>query len=724
MNYIIKSGSTTITTGGTPALPGPVTLGGAQLDWSYTDGLWQQTIAIPVTAPDPLNGFDRMTVVLQAPDDATDQATVNADDSAGFIIDDDPAEASKIADITEPEFKAEIQWDADNPLIFIKHPEPANAEKWRVIVWSGSPHGRSTAPATLVVDAGPHPDGPDGEEFAPRVTGFSVAFAAETESGYRKDEATGRKALFLLSMWTKPDGGDPRPWLGGYVEMKRSDAADPGYWYKLTGLETDEDQLHIINELPAVQATFTFRLRSVGEGGTNTYVLGVTPEFELSIDPPAVVIPLQNVTGRGVTFQYYGADYYGKDELHIIPDFDPAANDPSYACIDFWGQRPDDIWRIYGRPASGGAKSAARIEHLPDADGDWNFAFVAQDVDSRDANGDIDTVAPDWPAGTPTYTVNIPAPTSATVFVQHIQAAAQAANLSMTYKGAALPAVPSALYPAGTPFMLTSVSPPKFYRVNAAGNGWDASVDAADVVNAHLIIAGGVIAHVIGTDELATTELLVGPPPGLTWDIDGNATSTGAQDKPTKFTVRDNNVSQTLLAFIGYESTVPFKGAYFRNVKIAPGIASTDKYFQCDGTTLGMVGGTFSLDLGGVVTEIKNQGVSGFGGVVGLYINETATGKKSVLSSGDLALMIGTTTYVRAYADAFVGGFLQVGSVSIVGGTGAVTATSFNVGVNQVLGPQQGAIADPSGGGVVDAQARTAIVFLLTAARNHGLIAT
>jgi len=42
----------------------------------------------------------------------------------------------------------------------------------------------------------------------------------------------------------------------------------------------------------------------------------------------------------------------------------------------------------------------------------------------------------------------------------------------------------------------------------------------------------------------------------------------------------------------------------------------------------------------------------------------------------------------------------------------------------QVLDTQQSAISAPSGGGTVDAEARTAIGSILTALRNHGLIAT
>jgi hypothetical protein len=55
---------------------------------------------------------------------------------------------------------------------------------------------------------------------------------------------------------------------------------------------------------------------------------------------------------------------------------------------------------------------------------------------------------------------------------------------------------------------------------------------------------------------------------------------------------------------------------------------------------------------------------------------------------------------------------------------GDIPAQSLSVAGVQVVGAQQAAIADPSGGATIDAQARTAIATLLAAARAHGLIAT
>jgi hypothetical protein len=53
-----------------------------------------------------------------------------------------------------------------------------------------------------------------------------------------------------------------------------------------------------------------------------------------------------------------------------------------------------------------------------------------------------------------------------------------------------------------------------------------------------------------------------------------------------------------------------------------------------------------------------------------------------------------------------------------------VTAERVEVGGVQVLGVQGAAIASPSGGSTVDAEARSALGLMLAAMRQHGLIAT
>jgi hypothetical protein len=53
-----------------------------------------------------------------------------------------------------------------------------------------------------------------------------------------------------------------------------------------------------------------------------------------------------------------------------------------------------------------------------------------------------------------------------------------------------------------------------------------------------------------------------------------------------------------------------------------------------------------------------------------------------------------------------------------------VRAASVLIDGQQVVGPRENAIDSPSGGSVIDGEARTTIEAILDALRNHGLIET
>ena len=55
---------------------------------------------------------------------------------------------------------------------------------------------------------------------------------------------------------------------------------------------------------------------------------------------------------------------------------------------------------------------------------------------------------------------------------------------------------------------------------------------------------------------------------------------------------------------------------------------------------------------------------------------------------------------------------------------GLVRGSALVIGANQVVGSRAGAISEPSGGAQVDVEARSAIGAILTALRQHGLIAS
>jgi hypothetical protein len=82
------------------------------------------------------------------------------------------------------------------------------------------------------------------------------------------------------------------------------------------------------------------------------------------------------------------------------------------------------------------------------------------------------------------------------------------------------------------------------------------------------------------------------------------------------------------------------------------------------------------------------------------------------------------------FAGAFEGMTLWVADAMLparyaggVWSVGQIRATTLAIGGQQVVGARQPAIAGPSGGTTVDAEARTAITALIVALGTHGLIA-
>ena len=66
---------------------------------------------------------------------------------------------------------------------------------------------------------------------------------------------------------------------------------------------------------------------------------------------------------------------------------------------------------------------------------------------------------------------------------------------------------------------------------------------------------------------------------------------------------------------------------------------------------------------------------------------------------------------------------IPAGDVVLTDGFLILTDGGVTVGTNQIIGGQEAAVADASGGVIVDAEARTAINTLLARLRSHGLIA-
>ena len=114
-----------------------------------------------------------------------------------------------------------------------------------------------------------------------------------------------------------------------------------------------------------------------------------------------------------------------------------------------------------------------------------------------------------------------------------------------------------------------------------------------------------------------------------------------------------------------------------------------------------------------------------------VIVGNSAGNEQSWVSDGAMSLWSGTNGKIVLYGNYYDGLAWLTNTFSITAnGVGAFKrlyvspAEGFYCGTIKVLGYQQSAIANPTGGITIDSVARTAINNILTALRNHGAIAT
>lgn len=127
-------------------------------------------------------------------------------------------------------------------------------------------------------------------------------------------------------------------------------------------------------------------------------------------------------------------------------------------------------------------------------------------------------------------------------------------------------------------------------------------------------------------------------------------------------------------------------------------------------TDLPFINGTkITSGADGVVAIEDSTGLA----VAGLLIGPVAAQTLLKGQGGDLSL--------RNAADTLNGSLscFDISATNVVN-----AAMQYNVNGTQVVTARQGAITDPTGGAIDDAEARTAISAILSALRTHGLIST
>ena len=242
-----------------------------------------------------------------------------------------------------------------------------------------------------------------------------------------------------------------------------------------------------------------------------------------------------------------------------------------------------------------------------------------------------------------------------------ITTAAFASTIRPVELVATLPTLPSASYPQGAVVFLTTNN--KLYR--STGSTWTVATDGADIV-ANSITGGKIAAGAISTTELFAGEILVGQGGG----------------KPTRFKVVDS--SSNTIGFIGDDSSIPFVGAYFVNLRIGPNISTPIISASSSGVTID--GAPLTLNLNGITTSINN-GLDPIGSTyAGLKIADNTSGWYSSYRATSLILGDSVNARVRLSAGGGSpdpGGSINVNdtsgitTISLIGGTGAISCVNL-----------------------------------------------
>ena len=306
--WIYDVTTTAIGEGGEPIpppeqnLPSPI-LGEVTVSQRYANDDRSRRITfvtIAASFPSGAGDVDRLKVYLRAPYNVADTqpASVEPDPAKGIVISDDPAGASKIVELSQPEFKTEQDWSASKPYVSFEHPSPQEKQKWQAIVVSGARTAwnkiESSPSAIFDVD----PEAPDvgGREFAP--TGLDFHFVDKPVLARWQKNV---KAVVPLR-WKEQSGGQ---WLWGWSAAWANDTKDPRFpqleGYDLTvdypgGLretlvsKSVNDLTHDSDLWPLAaedeDQAYTVWLVSYSKNGRNSIVEGLTPSVGFVLSPP------------------------------------------------------------------------------------------------------------------------------------------------------------------------------------------------------------------------------------------------------------------------------------------------------------------------------------------------------------------------------------------------------------------------------------------------------
>lgn len=503
-------------------------------------------------------------------------------------------------------------------------------------------------PSSVATVTWPLASRPSLTPYADNVTGFSATNARYVTN------AQGQKALLIDLAWTPPTGAAALARWGGAVIWLHLPSGDK---LQMTGAETGSAVTIESSAFPPSTATWTFYAVSI-DNNSNANTDGRSPAVGTPVATISVPPPTAGAAGTEWTSHVTGASFAaatvtasdGTTQQRITATF-TAPSDVTWGGVEL---------RVYSGAtllASTSATPSPIAVVIPSPD---SVTSVSARLVSFDVNGRTNTET----AGTPQNTLSIGSAAGTLDLRKYLPASSDLFTIS----GGKIIVAASQI--TETAIASGAISTPKLQANAVTANEIAANAVIAGKIATNAVTAGTILAGSVTTAKLDTTEISVG----------------GGGSKPGKFGVY--NASGSQIGFIGVESGN--EGAWFRTLSIGGTSYANGKIKADSSGNVTINDATLTLNLNGITTVISNANDSIGSVIAGMRITDNSTSFYSSYRAGSVQLTDGSVSRVFLSAGGGSpdpGGRIAVNNtsgsttISLIGGTGIVSASSFSIGV-------------------------------------------
>jgi hypothetical protein len=261
--------------------PGDVVLDTIEaIGWDLIGGVWHRRLGLKYAPPSPLGPFQGVRIFAEMPDGSN---PAHPRSQVGTAV----VGTSALGPAFEPQYISRIPYrDGELYQAVFSIPAPSSNTICRIYAPSYSSlvdnqltsADKPGATPSVTITLGPKPEEIAGEEFAPKSSGFAL----DTEVQYAPRNNTW--AYWLPFVWTEPTASLRYPELLASEIVFEYDDGSYGYSGQIpAGTPTwTSDEWPV----PASAERFKAWLCSVGAGGRNSIVPGVTPCVEITVQRP------------------------------------------------------------------------------------------------------------------------------------------------------------------------------------------------------------------------------------------------------------------------------------------------------------------------------------------------------------------------------------------------------------------------------------------------------